>query len=76
MKTINAVIIECAGPLCWTNGISMSMSGITDSMRTMGMLRFVFSIFAVALLEMYPIAKWPTANDLFSSSLARSESSI
>ena len=43
------------------------MSGMTDSVRTAGMLSFVFSSFAEALLEMYPSARWPTANDLFSS---------
>lgn len=45
----------------------MSMSGITDSVRTTGMLSFVFSSFAEVLLEIYPNARWPTANDLFSS---------
>ena len=47
--------------------MKMSMSGTTDSVSTNGMLSFVFSSFAEVLLEMYPSARWPTANDLFSS---------
>jgi hypothetical protein len=43
------------------------MSGMTDSVRTSGMFMSVFSSFAAALLDMYPRARWPTANDLFSS---------
>ena len=43
------------------------MSGITDSVMTNGMLSFVFSSFAEALLRIYPSARWPTANALFSS---------
>jgi len=45
----------------------MSVSGMTDSIRTAGMLSFVFNSFADVLLKMYPSARWPTANDLFSS---------
>ena len=44
----------------------MSISGITDSIRTSGMLRCVFRSLAEVLLELYPNAKWPTANDLLS----------
>ncbi|MDH5375484.1 MAG: hypothetical protein OEW95_06700 [Candidatus Bathyarchaeota archaeon] len=43
------------------------MSGMTERVRTSGMLSFVFSSFAEALLKMYPDARWPTANDVFSS---------
>jgi len=73
MKTINAIIIECVGPRCSSVGISewirMSESGMTESVRASGTFRFVFSILADVLLEMYPNARWPTANDLFSSLL-------
>lgn len=58
MKAMNAIMIECVGPRCSMNGLKkMSMSGMTDSTRTTGMLRFVFSSFAEALLEMYPNAR-------------------
>lgn len=71
MKTINAIMIECVGPRCSRVGtriwMRMSMSGMTDSVRTAGMLSFVPSSLADALLRMYPSARWPTANDLFSS---------
>lgn len=67
MKAMNAIMIECVGPRCSISGITMSMSDITDSVRANGMLRSVFSSFAETLLDMYPNARWPTANDLFSS---------
>ena len=68
---MNAIMSECVGPRClrvgMRNRMRMSMSGITDSVRTTGMLSFVFCSFAEVLLEIYPNARWPTANDLFSS---------
>lgn len=76
MKTMDAVMIECVGPRCSINGMRMSMSGMTDSMRTTGMLSFVFSSFADVLLEMYPSARWPTANDLFSSVSAKATGAV
>jgi hypothetical protein len=52
---------EWVGPRCSKAGIKpwmkMSMSGITDRVRTSGMFRFVFSLFAAALLKMYPKAR-------------------
>lgn len=57
MKAMDAIMIECVGPRCSMNGISMSMSGMTDSVRATGMLSFVFSSFAEVLLEMYPNAR-------------------
>jgi len=48
----------------------MSMSGMTESVKTSGIFNFVFVNFAVSLLRMYPRAKCPTANDLFSSFFA------
>lgn len=58
MKTINDSIIECVGPRCSMNEFKkMSMSGMTESVRATGMLRFVFNSFAEALLEMYPNAR-------------------
>jgi hypothetical protein len=42
------------------------MSGMTDSVRASGMLSFVLSSFAELLLDRYPSARCPTANDLFS----------
>jgi acetone carboxylase gamma subunit len=67
MKIIIAIIIECVGPRCLRNGINKSMSGMTDNIVIIGMLIFVLRNFAEALPEIYPNAKWPTANDLFSS---------
>lgn len=68
MKIIVAVIIEWDGPRCSMMGVSsMSMSGITESVRMSGMLILVFVACAVNLLRMYPEAKCPIANDLFSS---------
>lgn len=61
------VIMEWVGPRCWRNRIRRSMSGMTDSVRASGMLSFVLSSFAEVLLDMYPNARWPTANDLFTS---------
>lgn len=57
MNASDAIMIECVGPLCSRNGMRMSMSGMTDSVRTSGMLSFVFSIFAEVLLDMYPNAR-------------------
>lgn len=52
MKAMNASIIECVGPRCLMNEFKkMSMSGMTESVRATGMLRFVFNSFAEALLE-------------------------
>jgi hypothetical protein len=67
MKTIIAAIIECVGPRCSRNGISISMSGMTESVITRGMFSFVFVACAVNLQSIYPNAKCPTANDFFSS---------
>jgi len=71
MNIMNAVMSEWVGPRCSMVGMKiwmrMSMSGMTDRVRTSGMLIFVFSSFAAVLPEMYPRARWPTANDLFSS---------
>lgn len=72
--------IECVGPLCLMAGMkvsmSMSISGITDSMRTIGMLSFVFRNFADVLLVIYPRARWPTANDFPSSVQAKNSETI
>ncbi len=68
IKVMNAIMIEWKGPRCSTNGISMSMSGITESIKTRGMFTFVLVAFAVNMLRRYPKARCPTANDLFSSS--------
>ena len=61
MKAMDAVMREWVGPRCSKAGIKpwmkMSMSGITDRVRTSGMFRFVFSLFAAALLKMYPKAR-------------------
>lgn len=70
IKIINAVTIECVGPRCSRNGITRSMSGIMDNAKTRGMLISVFRSFADALPRTYPRARWPTANDLFASSLS------
>lgn len=67
MKARDSIIIECVGPRCSKVGMRMSMSGMTDSVRTMGMLIFVLRTFANALLKTYPSAKCPTANDSFPS---------
>jgi len=71
MKTSDAIMIECVGPRCSSVGMSfwirMSESGMTDSVRARGMLMFIFSIFADVLPEIYPNARWPTANELGSS---------
>lgn len=67
MNAMNVSMTEWVGPRCSINGIKRSMSGITESVRTKGMLSSVFSNFAEILLRMYPNARWPTANDLFSS---------
>jgi len=56
-KIMNAMIIECVGPLCSMNGIRRSMSGITDSVRANGMLSSVFNSLDEALLERYPNAR-------------------
>lgn len=47
--------------------MTMSISGITDNTRTIGMWSFVFRSFADVLLAIYPNARWPTANDFLSS---------
>jgi hypothetical protein len=60
-------MIECVGPRWLRNGIIMSMSGIMDNIKTVGMLKFVLRSFADDLLEIYPNATWPTANNLISS---------
>jgi hypothetical protein len=70
IKIAKAIAIECVGPRCSRNGIIRSTSGIADNMRIKGMLSSVFRSFAEALLEMYPKARWPTANDLLSSRLS------
>ena len=67
IKAMNASMTEWVGPRCSINGIKRSISGITESVRTNGMLSSVFNSFAEALLRIYPNARWPTANDLFSS---------
>jgi hypothetical protein len=59
-------MIEWNGPLCWTKGINMSISGMTESMKTKGILSFVSVVYDANLLKIYPKAKCPTANDLFS----------
>jgi len=64
---MNAIMTEWVGPRCLINGIKRSMSGITESVRANGILSSVFSSFAEALLRTYPNARWPAANDLFSS---------
>jgi len=66
-KIIVAVIIEWVGPRCSKKGSIISISGATESVRIKGMFIFVFVASAVSLLRMYPRAKCPTANDLFSS---------
>jgi len=66
VKIMMAIMIEWKGPLCWTKGINMSMSGMTESMKTRGILSFVLVVCDVNLLKVYPKAKCPTANDLFS----------
>jgi len=70
-KAMKAIMIECVGPRCSSVGMRvrmrMSISGITDSVRTSGMLSFVFNSFVEVLLKIYPRARWPTANDLLSS---------
>jgi len=57
IKTIEAITIEWVSPLCSRNGINKSMSGMTDNIRIVGMLKFVFSTFEDVLLRMYPRAK-------------------
>jgi hypothetical protein len=78
VKTRKAAMTEWVGPLCSRDGrryfwIRMSISGMTDNIKASGMLSFVFSRVAEALLERYANAKCPTANDLFSSDTAKSE---
>jgi hypothetical protein len=63
MNAINAIMSEWVGPRCSTNGIRMSISGITESVSAKGMLSSVFNSLDDALLKMYPRARWPTAND-------------
>jgi hypothetical protein len=63
-KTIRERMIECVGPRCWIIprcSNSMSASGIMDSVKMSGMLRFVFSSFDEVLPRMYPRARCPTA---------------
>jgi len=63
-KTIRERMIECVGPRCWISPkcwSSMSASGIMDSVKMSGMLRFVPSSFEDALPRMYPRARCPTA---------------
>lgn len=43
----------------------MSISGMTDSVRTSGMSSFIFKSLAEALLDRYANAMWPTANVFF-----------
>jgi hypothetical protein len=74
MNAISAIMSEWVGPRCSTNELKkMSTSGMTERVRTSGMLSFVFSSFDEALLKMYPDARWPTANDLLSSLLLARE---
>jgi len=56
--------IECVGPRCWISPkcwSRMSASGIMDSVKMSGMLRFVLSSFDDVLPRMYPRARCPTA---------------
>jgi hydrogenase maturation factor len=57
MKSAMAANIEWVGPRCEIKGISMSMSGITESMKMRGRLSSVLVSFADALPKMYPSAK-------------------
>lgn len=44
IKTIIVIMIECVGPLCLRMGINMSMLGITESVRTIGIFNSVFNL--------------------------------
>lgn len=61
MKMMIAVSIEWVGPRCSMNGISRSMSGITERDNMRGMLTCVFVKWAVNFAVKYPRAKWPMA---------------
>ena len=67
MNTMSVMMREWVGPRCLMNGIRRSISGRMESVRAKGMLSSVFNSFAEVLLKRYPGARWPTANDLFSS---------
>jgi len=55
------MIIECVGPRCCKPGISRSTSGITEARNSRGMFTFTFRTLDVALPDMYPKARCPTA---------------
>lgn len=65
---MKAIIMECVGPRCGRNGNRMSTSGMIESVKISGRLSFVFNNVADVLPVMYPSAKWPTANNVCSSS--------
>jgi hypothetical protein len=54
---MSPAISEWVGPRCSRNGKRIrkriSMSGITDNVKAVGILNFVFSRYAEALLERY-----------------------
>jgi len=45
----------------------MSASGMMVKVSSIGMFVFVFRILAEMAPMMYPVARWPTANDWFAS---------
>jgi hypothetical protein len=68
MNTMSVMMREWVGPRCSIYGLNKrSISGMTESVRAKGMLSSVFNSLDDALLKRYPRARWPTANDLFSS---------
>lgn len=76
IRTKSIIKTEWAGPRCSMNGINMSMSGMTESVRITGILIPVFVNLVEALLKIYPNAKCPTAYDLLASDFCKSKRSI
>jgi len=63
MNMMIAINTEWKGPRCSTSGISKSMSGITERVKTMGTLTLVLVMCPINFADRYPKAKWPTAYD-------------